>query len=289
MASAVREKRRSSTAVAVRPALHTDFPAASELPSRRLRGSLPWCTAPASCGVGSASLVCGRWPSPSLPLFLYLAVWLRVSVYAPILFCPFPLASLFLAGGCCSAAAQASKCHQREGGNSGQQRLQGKRGRVLEIRGEVAPLECRAGAGAGRGGSRSPGAAGAGVERGGGEGGGPTSSRLVSSRLASPAAPQWRAIPFAGGEAGAADRSGRPWPGSLDTKEQKKPEVGRRLLIGTPGIGKSMTAGSYLLYQLLHHDAAKLQVVVYCFGRGIAFLLGKSPKAMSRFPPLGSG
>ncbi|PWV14144.1 putative retrotransposon hot spot protein (RHS) [Trypanosoma cruzi] len=40
----------------------------------------------------------------------------------------------------------------------------------------------------------------------------------------------------------------------------------RRVLIGTPGIGKSVNAGSYLLYQLLHCDATKLQVVVHCFG-----------------------
>ncbi|RNC53116.1 retrotransposon hot spot (RHS) protein [Trypanosoma cruzi] len=40
----------------------------------------------------------------------------------------------------------------------------------------------------------------------------------------------------------------------------------RRLLVGTPGIGKSMNAGSYLLYQLLHCDAEKLQMVVHRFG-----------------------
>ncbi|RNC40242.1 putative retrotransposon hot spot (RHS) protein, partial [Trypanosoma cruzi] len=39
-----------------------------------------------------------------------------------------------------------------------------------------------------------------------------------------------------------------------------------RVLIGTPGIGKSVNAGSYLLYQLLHYDVEKLQVVAYCFG-----------------------
>ncbi|PBJ80091.1 retrotransposon hot spot (RHS) protein [Trypanosoma cruzi cruzi] len=38
---------------------------------------------------------------------------------------------------------------------------------------------------------------------------------------------------------------------------------GRRVLIGMPGIGKSMAAGSYLLYQLLHYDVKKLQVVAY--------------------------
>ncbi|PWU91055.1 putative retrotransposon hot spot protein (RHS) [Trypanosoma cruzi] len=43
-------------------------------------------------------------------------------------------------------------------------------------------------------------------------------------------------------------------------------EPKRRVLIGTPGIGKSMAAGSYLLYQPLHCDVGKLQVVVHCFG-----------------------
>ncbi|KEG13455.1 retrotransposon hot spot (RHS) protein [Trypanosoma grayi] len=36
-----------------------------------------------------------------------------------------------------------------------------------------------------------------------------------------------------------------------------------RLLIGTPGIGKSMGAGSYLLYQLLHYDKKRRPVVAY--------------------------
>ncbi|RNC53510.1 retrotransposon hot spot (RHS) protein [Trypanosoma cruzi] len=39
-------------------------------------------------------------------------------------------------------------------------------------------------------------------------------------------------------------------------------EPRRRVLIGTPGIGKSVNAGSYLLYQLLHYDVEKLEVVV---------------------------
>ncbi|RNC36909.1 putative retrotransposon hot spot (RHS) protein [Trypanosoma cruzi] len=38
------------------------------------------------------------------------------------------------------------------------------------------------------------------------------------------------------------------------------------LFFGTPGIGKSMNAGSYFLYQLLQYDFKKLQVVVHCFG-----------------------
>ncbi|KEG06094.1 retrotransposon hot spot (RHS) protein, partial [Trypanosoma grayi] len=37
----------------------------------------------------------------------------------------------------------------------------------------------------------------------------------------------------------------------------------KRLLIGTPGIGKSMGTGSYLLYQLLHYDKERLPVVAY--------------------------
>ncbi|PWU94867.1 putative retrotransposon hot spot (RHS) protein [Trypanosoma cruzi] len=54
-----------------------------------------------------------------------------------------------------------------------------------------------------------------------------------------------------------------------DLTEWSSPDAGdyfkpkRRLLVGTPGIGKSMGAGSYLLYQLLHYDAEQLQVVFY--------------------------
>ncbi|PWV11287.1 putative retrotransposon hot spot protein (RHS) [Trypanosoma cruzi] len=57
----------------------------------------------------------------------------------------------------------------------------------------------------------------------------------------------------------------------------------RRVLIGTPGIGKSMNAGSYLLYQLLHCDAEKLQVVVHCFGGGDAYVSDKSTRAVTRY------
>ncbi|PWV11416.1 putative retrotransposon hot spot protein (RHS) [Trypanosoma cruzi] len=39
----------------------------------------------------------------------------------------------------------------------------------------------------------------------------------------------------------------------------------RRVLIGTPGIGKSLAAGSYLLYQLLQYDAEQLPMVAYVF------------------------
>ncbi|EKF98869.1 retrotransposon hot spot (RHS) protein, putative [Trypanosoma cruzi] len=57
----------------------------------------------------------------------------------------------------------------------------------------------------------------------------------------------------------------------------------RRVLIGTPGIGKSVAAGSYLLYQLLHCDAEKLQVVVHCFGGGDAYVSDKTARAVTRY------
>ncbi|PWU92859.1 putative retrotransposon hot spot protein (RHS,) [Trypanosoma cruzi] len=53
-----------------------------------------------------------------------------------------------------------------------------------------------------------------------------------------------------------------------------------RVLIGTPGIGKSMNAGSYLLYQLLHYDAEKLQVVAYCFGETM-YVFDKTTKTVT--------
>ncbi|ESS58062.1 retrotransposon hot spot (RHS) protein [Trypanosoma cruzi Dm28c] len=59
-----------------------------------------------------------------------------------------------------------------------------------------------------------------------------------------------------------------------------KPE--RRLLVGTPGIGKSMAAGSYLLYQLLHCDVEKIQVVVHCFGGGDAYVSDKTTRAVTK-------
>ncbi|KAF5219188.1 hypothetical protein ECC02_007885 [Trypanosoma cruzi] len=57
----------------------------------------------------------------------------------------------------------------------------------------------------------------------------------------------------------------------------------RRVLIGTPGIGKSVGAGSYLLYQLLHCDVEKLQVVVHCFGGGDAYVSDKTTRAVTRY------
>ncbi|EKF98298.1 retrotransposon hot spot (RHS) protein, putative [Trypanosoma cruzi] len=55
-----------------------------------------------------------------------------------------------------------------------------------------------------------------------------------------------------------------------------------RVLIGTPGIGKSMAAGSYLLYQLLHYDINKLQVVVHCFGSKM-YVFDKTAKTVTRY------
>ncbi|EAN85414.1 putative retrotransposon hot spot (RHS) protein [Trypanosoma cruzi] len=56
-----------------------------------------------------------------------------------------------------------------------------------------------------------------------------------------------------------------------------------RVLIGTPGIGKSMAAGSYLLYQLLHYDVEKLQVVAHCFGGRDAYVFDKTTKIVTRY------
>ncbi|EAN94562.1 putative retrotransposon hot spot (RHS) protein [Trypanosoma cruzi] len=59
-------------------------------------------------------------------------------------------------------------------------------------------------------------------------------------------------------------------------------EPGRRVLIGTPGIGKSMAAGSYLLYQLLHYDAEQLPMVVY-FIADRKFLFDKTSRTVSTY------
>ncbi|EKF99145.1 retrotransposon hot spot (RHS) protein, putative, partial [Trypanosoma cruzi] len=65
---------------------------------------------------------------------------------------------------------------------------------------------------------------------------------------------------------------------SPDAGEYFKPK--RRLLIGKPGIGKSMAAGSYLLYQLLHYDAEQLPMVAYVIGSQ-SFLFDKITKTVS--------
>ncbi|RNC54069.1 putative retrotransposon hot spot (RHS) protein [Trypanosoma cruzi] len=61
----------------------------------------------------------------------------------------------------------------------------------------------------------------------------------------------------------------------------------RRLLIGTPGIGKSMAAGSYLLYQLLQYDIKKLPAVAYSFGGNTTYVFDKTIKTVTRY--LGRG
>ncbi|PBJ79652.1 retrotransposon hot spot protein (RHS) [Trypanosoma cruzi cruzi] len=61
-----------------------------------------------------------------------------------------------------------------------------------------------------------------------------------------------------------------------------RPSLRQRLLIGTPGIGNSMNAGSYLLYQLLHCDAEKIKVVVHCFGEGEAYVFDKTAKMVTK-------
>ncbi|PWU97224.1 putative retrotransposon hot spot protein (RHS) [Trypanosoma cruzi] len=66
-----------------------------------------------------------------------------------------------------------------------------------------------------------------------------------------------------------------------DLKDSSSPE--QRVLVGTPGIGKSMNAGSYLLYQLLHCDAKKIQVVVHCFGEGEAYVFDKTAKKVTKY------
>ncbi|KAF5223840.1 hypothetical protein ECC02_003024 [Trypanosoma cruzi] len=67
-----------------------------------------------------------------------------------------------------------------------------------------------------------------------------------------------------------------PHPGAYFTPR-------RRVLIGTPGIGKSLAAGSYLLYQLLQCDVKKLQVVVYSFGGSTTYVFDKTIKTVTRY------
>ncbi|EKG00710.1 retrotransposon hot spot (RHS) protein, putative, partial [Trypanosoma cruzi] len=59
-------------------------------------------------------------------------------------------------------------------------------------------------------------------------------------------------------------------------------EPKRRVLIGTPGIGKSMAAGSSLLYQLLHYDVEQLPMVAYFIGSQ-SFLFDKVTKTVSTY------
>ncbi|PBJ77088.1 retrotransposon hot spot (RHS) protein [Trypanosoma cruzi cruzi] len=56
-----------------------------------------------------------------------------------------------------------------------------------------------------------------------------------------------------------------------------------RVLIGTPGIGKSMAAGSYLLYQLLHYDAELLPVVVFFVLGREAYVFNKTSETVTSY------
>ncbi|RNE96363.1 retrotransposon hot spot (RHS) protein [Trypanosoma conorhini] len=77
--------------------------------------------------------------------------------------------------------------------------------------------------------------------------------------------------------------------GEFGTEDLKKKfKVRRRLLIGTPGTGKSMAAGSYLLHQLLRHDDKELQVVVYCLGAELAYVFDKTNKTVTEHADAGS-
>ncbi|PWV16937.1 putative retrotransposon hot spot protein (RHS) [Trypanosoma cruzi] len=67
---------------------------------------------------------------------------------------------------------------------------------------------------------------------------------------------------------------------STDDEADFKPK--RRVLIGTPGIGKSMAAGSYLLYQLLRCYGEKLQVVFYCFGN-TTYVFDKTIQTVTKY------
>ncbi|EKF26092.1 retrotransposon hot spot (RHS) protein, putative, partial [Trypanosoma cruzi marinkellei] len=70
------------------------------------------------------------------------------------------------------------------------------------------------------------------------------------------------------------------WFDNFDLSLNRSPT--RCLLIGTPGIGKSMAAGSYLLYQLLHYDIKKLQVIVHCFGEK-AYVFDKTAQTVTQY------
>ncbi|EKF39257.1 retrotransposon hot spot (RHS) protein, putative, partial [Trypanosoma cruzi marinkellei] len=70
------------------------------------------------------------------------------------------------------------------------------------------------------------------------------------------------------------------WFDNFDLSLNRSPT--RCLLIGTPGIGKSMAAGSYLLYQLLHYDIEKLQVVFHCFG-DTAYVFDKTAQTVTQY------
>ncbi|KAH8615726.1 putative retrotransposon hot spot protein 4 (RHS4) [Trypanosoma vivax] len=62
----------------------------------------------------------------------------------------------------------------------------------------------------------------------------------------------------------------RMWP-NCTPRCPNKPHI----LLGTPGIGKSLGCGSYLLHRLLHYDAAKVPAVAYFVG-GSAYIFHKT-------------
>ncbi|EAN86147.1 retrotransposon hot spot (RHS) protein, putative [Trypanosoma cruzi] len=70
--------------------------------------------------------------------------------------------------------------------------------------------------------------------------------------------------------------------GWFSSHEKNKLSPDPFMLIGTPGIGKSMAAGSYLLYQLLHYDAKRLQMVAYVIGNR-KFLFDKTAKTVEKY------
>ncbi|EKF29536.1 retrotransposon hot spot (RHS) protein, putative [Trypanosoma cruzi marinkellei] len=69
------------------------------------------------------------------------------------------------------------------------------------------------------------------------------------------------------------------WFDNFDLSRNPSPLL--RLLIGTPGIGKSMAAGSYLLYQLLHCNVEKIRVV-HCFG-DTAYVFDKTAQTVTQY------
>ncbi|RNF06757.1 putative retrotransposon hot spot (RHS) protein, partial [Trypanosoma cruzi] len=70
--------------------------------------------------------------------------------------------------------------------------------------------------------------------------------------------------------------------GWLSSHGKKKTSPDPFVLVGTPGIGKSMAAGSYLLYQLLHCDAEQLPMVAYSVAEQ-TFLFDKIAKMVSLY------
>ncbi|KAF5216349.1 hypothetical protein ECC02_010891 [Trypanosoma cruzi] len=66
------------------------------------------------------------------------------------------------------------------------------------------------------------------------------------------------------------------------SRGKNKPSSNKHVLIGTPGIGKSMGAGSYLLYQLLHYDAEQLPMVAYVIADR-KYLFDKTTKTVKKY------